>query len=153
MVKKGCMKKDFELLAHTADIKIRVYGADRAQLFCHALSGMFQSARPQAPGCTFKNGLLVCPRLSVAREVRVQAPDFDALLVDFLSEALYLSDVHNEAYLDAIIHEISQTQVHATIKGVAITGFEVTEIKAVTYHDLVVKEVLGGWQADIVFDI
>lgn len=147
------MKKDFELLAHTADIKIRVYGEDRAQLFRHALNAMFQSIRPQASGCVVKEGRVVCQQLSISREVIVQAPDFAALLVDFLSEALYLSDVHNEAYLDAIIHEITQTQVHATIKGVAITGFEVTEIKAVTYHDLVVKELSGGWQADIVFDI
>lgn len=147
------MKKDFELLAHTADIKIRVYGADRAQLFRHALMGMFQSVRPQASGCTLENGLLVCPQLPVSREVRVQAPDCEALLVDFLSEALYLSDVHNEAYLDAVIYEITQTAVHALLKGVAITGFEVTEIKAVTYHDLVVKECSDGWQADIVFDI
>lgn len=153
IVKKGCMKKDFELLAHTADIKIRVYGADRAQLFRHALIGMFQSVGPHASGCTVKEGRVECKQLPISREVLVQAPDFEALLVDFLSDALYLSDVHNEAYLDAVIHKISQTQVHATIKGVAITGFEVTEIKAVTYHDLEVKEVSGGWQADIVFDI
>lgn len=146
--------KNFELLPHTADIKMRVRGATQAELFRQALNGMFQSIGPQIPGCTQKEGRVVCAQLPIKREVTVQSPDFAALLIDFLSDALYLSDVHNEAYLDAEIHEITQTRVHATLQGVAITGFADVEIKAVTYHDLVVKqEPDGTWQAEIVFDI
>lgn len=81
------------------------------------------------------------------------APDIDALLVDFLSEALYLSDVHNQAYFDVAIDQLTDTNIKAVIKGVAITGFDVVEIKAVTYHDLVIKHVDDVWQTDIVFDI
>ncbi|MDZ4152909.1 archease [Methylicorpusculum sp.] len=148
------MKKDFELLSHTADIKLRVYAHDRAQLLRHALMGMFQSVRPQVPGCAVKDGRVFCKQLPISREVSVQSGDFEALLVDFLSEALYLSDVHNEAYFDATIHAIDATHVRATLRGAAITGFEVTEIKAVTYHDLVVRqESDGSWVAEIVFDI
>ncbi|PKN03349.1 hypothetical protein CVU75_02680 [Candidatus Dependentiae bacterium HGW-Dependentiae-1] len=148
------MKKEFELLAHTADIKLRVYAQDRAELLRHALMGMFQSVRPQVPGCVVKEGRVLCSHLPISREVAVQSPDFEALLVDFLSEALYLSDVHNEAYFDATIHELDEKHVRATLRGAAITGFEVTEIKAVTYHDLVVRQELdGSWLAEIVFDI
>ncbi len=46
------------------------------------------------------------------------------------SQALYLSDVYNEAYLDAKIHQITTTTVNATIYGIPITGFDVVEIKA-----------------------
>ncbi len=148
------MTKDFELLSHTADIKIRVFGATRAELFCHALIGMFQSIGPQVPGCTHKEGRLVCEHLPISHDITVQAPDFAALLINFLSEALYLSDVHNEAYLDVVIHEITETQVCATLAGVKITGFAGVEIKAVTYHELVVKQEKDGtWCAEIVFDI
>ncbi|BDC34917.1 archease [Candidatus Dependentiae bacterium Noda2021] len=147
------MPKDFELIPHTADIKLRVYGATHADLFKHAVVGMFQSIHPQAPTCHIKEGRLVCEQLPISRELGVNSPDINALLVDFLSYALYLSDVHNEAYLDATIISISDTFVKAILHGVAITGFSGVEIKAVTYHDLSIHNVNGEWQTDIVFDI
>ncbi|MDR3550342.1 MAG: archease, partial [Candidatus Babeliales bacterium] len=85
--------------------------------------------------------------------VQVRSIDRESLLVDFLSELLYLSDVNNEAYLAADIHQLTDTYIKATVYGVKITGFQVVEIKAVTYHDLHITDVDGVWQADIVFDI
>jgi len=153
------MKKDFEQLPHTADIKLRVYDTTVQELFRHAVIGMFQSIEPQTDvaGCTVTNERLHCDLLPEKQVVTVQAGDLESLLVDFLSEALYLSDVHNQAYLDAVIKEFTradgQASITATLLGVPITGFDLVEIKAVTYHGLEVNEVEGGWQADIVFDI
>ena len=152
-IKEEDMAKDFEQLPHTADIKLRVYGATLADLFRNALVGMFQAVRPVAPGCRVENDRVVCAMLSVKHPIRVESYDVESLLVDFLSEALYLSDVHDEAYLDAEIHSVSKNNVEATIHGVSVNRFEVVEIKAVTYHDLAVKQTDGGWQVDIVFDI
>jgi len=149
----SAVSKDFEPIAHTADIQIRVYGADLAQFFRNSLIGMFQAIGPQAKGCKKEAGRLVCPALPEKREVEVESIDLESLLVDFLSECLYLSDVNDEAYLDATIHEIDQNHIKATLHGVKITGFEVVEVKAVTYHNLEIKKVDGVWQADIVFDI
>lgn len=147
------MVKDFEQVPHTADIKIRVYGQNLANLFRNALVGMFQTIGPQAVGCTRKRGRLICPQLPEKREIVVESIDLASLLVDFLSEALYLSDVNNEAYLDATIHTINDKHIEATVYGVKITGFEVVEVKAVTYHDLDIKQIDGVWQTNIVFDI
>lgn len=147
------MSKQFESVPHTADIMIRVFGDSLGQLFRNALVGMFQSVRPIADGCRVEGELVVCDALSVSHEVRIEATDRDALLVDFLSEALYLSDVHNEAYLDATVQEIDDTHIVATLQGVPVKGFEVVELKAVTYHGLQIEEVNGKWQAEIVFDI
>lgn len=147
------MHKDFELLPHTADIKIRVYGKTLAELFRHALIGMFQSIGPHAADCVIIDDRLLCKDLPRLHTIVIEAPSLESLLVDFLSHALYLSDVHNEAYLDATIHVISPIAVESTIYGVPVTGFEVVEIKAVTYHDLEVRQVNGGYQVDIVFDI
>jgi len=147
------MTKDFEFLPHTADIKIRVYGKDLAQFFTHAVTGMFQAIGPQVPNCKKVHERVVCPELPEKREIEVESIDLESLLVDFLSEALYLSDIYDEAYLDADIHEVNEKHIKATLRGVKITGFEVVEVKAVTYHDLDVKKVDGLWQADIVFDI
>lgn len=146
--------KDFEFIEHTADIKIRVYGATLAELFRNALIGMFQAIKPKAKDCTYEDDRLVCPHLPNKREVVIHSLDREALLVDFLSYAWYLCDVHNEAYLDAIINSITDTDINATLLGVSIQGFDVVEIKAVTYHDLaLVKNGQGIWQTDIIFDI
>jgi len=145
--------KDFEMLPHTADIKIRAYGQTMEELFVHALQGMFQSIRPQAQGCHEHEGRLVCASLPAKHGIRLEAPDAEQLLVDFLSQALYLSDIHNEAYLDVEIHKFNSKMIKATVKGVKITGFDGVEIKAVTYNDLKIELTNGIWQADIVFDI
>lgn len=144
---------DFEILPHTADIKIRVYGKTKKELFCNALIGMFQAIHPIAPECSVENDRVVCSSLPELHEVDIKASDEESLLVDFLSEALYLSDVYNQAYFDAIIHECTDTHIAATLCGVNVTGFEVVEIKAVTYHELEIQQHNGVWQADIVFDI
>ncbi len=145
--------KDFEQLPHTADLKIRVYGATREQLFAHAVIGMFQVIHPKIPACRIENERIVCDSLPIIHEIEVRSFDEVSLLVDFLSEVLYLSDVHNEAYLAAEVHEMSNTYVRATLHGIGITGFEVVEVKAVTYHEMEIKQLDGMWQADIVFDI
>jgi len=147
------MMKDFEQLSHTADIKIRAYGETIEQVFRNALIGMFQAIEPRAKGCRVQKERLVCDQLPEHHTVDVRARDREILLVDFLSEALYLSDLHNQAYLDVEIHEMSDNHVRATLHGVTIEGFEVVEIKAVTYHELQVRQVDGIWQAEIVFDI
>lgn len=145
--------KDFEALEHTADLKIRAYGATLQELFINALKGMFQSIQPKAPSCMYKNDRLICSALPQKRTVDISSSELDLLLVDFLSEALYLSDTFNEAYLDATIEYFNNQQIKAILMGVHIEGFEVVEIKAVTYHDLTIKNIQGIWQADIVFDI
>ncbi len=91
--------------------------------------------------------------MTITRDIGVNYPDIESLLVDFLSEALYLSDVHNEAYLNLAIDVLSDTRIIAHVEGVAITGFEESEIKAVTYDDLKIVQKDGIWQTDIVFDI
>ncbi|MEX0849293.1 MAG: archease [Candidatus Dependentiae bacterium] len=145
--------KIFEQLPHTADIKIRVFGSTKKELFKHALIGMFQVIGPYAKGCTKEGDFLVCPNLPKKHAIDIDSPDTESLLVDFLSDALWFSDVYNEAYLSADIHELSDTHIKAAIYGVEVIGFDVVEMKAVTYHDLYIKQIDDIWQAEIVFDI
>ena len=147
------MKKDFELIPHTADLALRVYGAALEELFCNALIGMFQSIGPQSPDCELENGRTVCSALPQDRNIVLTAPDNELLLVDFLSQAVSLSDIYDEAYLGVTMHELNETDINATVHGVRVTGFALVEIKAVTHHGLHIKKVGDSWQVDIVFDI
>lgn len=145
--------KDFESIEHTADIKVRVYGATLEQFFRNALIAMFQVIEPRIAESTVINNRVVCDSLPIHRQITISAIDKESLLVDFLSEALCLSDIHNEAYLDTTIEQVTDTSIKATLHGIEVQGFEVVEIKAVTYHELHIKNINGAWQADIVFDI
>ncbi|MEX0672277.1 MAG: archease [Candidatus Babeliales bacterium] len=146
------MQKKFIVIPHTADIQIRVFGATLQELFEHALFGMFQTIEPRSDACTVAEGLLICANLDRQHTANIQASDKESLLVDFLSHALFLSDVHNEAYFTVQFHTFFDTALQATIRGVSISGFNV-EIKAVTYHGMKLEHVGGLWQTDIVFDI
>ena len=114
---------------------------------------MFQSIGPIAKGCQKKDDRVVCKDLPQKRKAEVVSTAQDLLLVDFLSEALYFSDVYNEAYLDAEIHTLTETEVKATLHGIKVERFDVVEIKAVTYHDLKIRKEGDYFVADVVFDI
>ena len=140
------MKKEYEVLPHTADLQIRVYGKDLKELFRNAVRGMFDSIHPEFDP-EFKG------REKNRRKIEVESHDLEALLVDFLSEALYLSDVHGEAYLDVEILEMSKTRIKGVLLGTPIIDFGSGEIKAVTHHGLYVKQIDGGWAAEVLFDL
>jgi SHS2 domain-containing protein len=147
------MSKDFIQLPHTADIKVRVFGETKEALFAHALEAMFQVIHPLVPGAKIEHDRVIPQSLPIQREISLSSIDDANLLVDFLSEALCLSDTHNEAYFKADITFLEPNKLHATIHGAGITGFESTEIKAVTYNELNIEQTPEGWQTDIVFDI
>lgn len=144
-------KKDFEVLSHKADLKIRAYGKDLKELFRNALRGMFLSIGPIIEEHDETEG--GSNNEQCWREIDISAPDCELLLVDFLSEALYLSSVNKEAYLDIEISEISETNIEGTLNGVQIEDFESGEIKAVTHHELKVERTEDGWIAEVLFDL
>ena len=147
-------KNRFIHLPHTADIKIRAFGKNLPDLFTNALYGMFCSIVPQIKTESYISyEHLTCDTLEEKRELDVASIDLSSLLVDFLSDAWYLSDVHNEAYFDMNVKEFSETHMKTILCGSKINGFDEGEIKAVTYHDLVIKEENGLWIAEIIFDI
>jgi len=144
------MKKEYEVLPHTADLRIRAYGKDLKELFKNMLKGMFESLKPAVVGFNpkFTDG---CEESE--REIEAGSHDCETLLVNFLSEALYLSDVNKEAYLDADISDISDCKIKGVLKGTPITNFGSGEIKAVTHHGLYIKQVDDGYIAEVIFDL
>jgi SHS2 domain-containing protein len=137
------MQKEFEILPHTADLQIRAYGKDLQELFCNSLKGMFESIGP-----VYSDGKGTC-----GRSFDVTSHDLDSLLVDFLSEALALCDIHGEVYTCLEITHISETRVSGTLAGKKIKNFSEGEIKAVTHHGLKVEKQGEMWVAEILFDL
>ena len=140
------MEKKYEVMDHTADIGIIAYGKRVEEIFENAAYGMFD---------TMVDLKDVYP-IGKYR-VKVESPTLDDLLVDYLSELLYVYSVEFFVMCDfnVIIHEKDDGYV---LSGVAL-GEPLNkekhkikvEIKAVTYHELEIN--LKEGYAKVLFDI
>ena len=131
----------FEFLDHPGDLKLRAWGSDLAGLFASAAEGMM----------TFLFGTGVADLEPHRMEtIEIEAGDREALLVDWLSELLYRATAEYHGYTGFQVHELTETKLKAT--AVAAVAEAVEDIKAVTYHELSIREGDHGWEATVVFD-
>jgi SHS2 domain-containing protein len=86
-----------------------------------------------------------------SRRVEVHFQDQESLLVSFLAELLYLCELENLGF-DTFDLQIQGERLIAKLSGAHIESIT-KEIKAVTYHNLVVRDTVSGLEANIVFDV
>ena len=103
---------------------------------------------------------LVCPRKNVSpdskRTISVEAPDFEALTVDFLEAVLGAIQTERFAVASIKVTGVTQTSAAAELLGADLDPQRheiLTEIKAVTYHELEVVERDGQWSARVILDL
>jgi SHS2 domain-containing protein len=138
------MKREFEIIEHTADIGIRVFGVDIKEAFINAAKGMF-SLITEPAGI---NEVLF-------RDVVVTATDSEFLLVEWLNELIYLFDVEYLLFSRFDILKLTDTELNARCYGEAVdrSRHELkTGIKAATYHMLKIEH-NGLYRAQVLFDI
>ncbi len=128
------MQMEYEILSHTADLRIRA--------FRNALRGLGAVIRPDA----------LERKPETRRPFGVTAPDATALLIDFLSEALALAHIHREVYVDVHFDELSDRSARGHLCGVPVPDFA-EDVKAVTYHGAAIVATERGHQVTIVCDI
>ena len=135
------MTKPFEFLPHTADVRVKVFGGTYQELFKNAMLVMAEMLKNQ------KSQKLLKEKISV------KSQDINSLLVDFLSEVLYRSQVHRAVFQEVKFLKFKDTELEAEIYGFKVDEFD-EDIKAVTYYELEIKEsTAGGFETIIVFDI
>jgi len=133
--------KKYEILEHRADLKIRAFGKNKEELFLNMLLGMCESQRTK-----------VLPE-KVKREIKISSPELSSLLVDFLSEVLYLTQVNKEVYSEVNFKKFIDTEIEAELLGQKVESFG-EDIKAVTYHSLDIHQKKDGiWEATVLFDV
>lgn len=131
----------YKFLGHPADIKIKAYGYNLADVFINAALGM-------AKYIYGKNQT----KANNAEEIEVTAENLESLLVNWLAKILALSAVNHCAYITFNIKELNTNKIIAEIGSVKKSK-ACNEIKAVTYHELDLKPTKGGWIATVVYDI
>ena len=137
--------KRFEILDHTADIGIMVYGEDLKSLFENAGKAFFHLITD-----------LRKVRLRTERKIEIGGESLERLMVDWLNELLYLHDVENLLFKRFRVESAGEAGLKAKVNGeIFQEGVHVikTEVKAVTYHQLEVRQEKGGWRARIIFDL
>jgi SHS2 domain-containing protein len=131
----------FREMAHTADWELEVWAPDLTGLLEQAALGMFAIS-----------GTHLQPGERQARSLDLHALDAESLLVRFLTELLWLSQQEGLAF-DGFWFTLEPGWVlHVELSGAPITSQE-KEIKAVTYHNLVIRRLARGLAVNIVFDV
>jgi len=134
--------KKFELLEHKADLKIRAFGKDKKELFLNMMIGMTSGLHPK-----IKN------QKTKIKKIKIKSLDFGALLVDFLSEVLYLTQVNKEIYNNVKFTKFTNIEIEGELIGQEVERFG-EDIKAVTYHNLDIHQRKDRiWEAIVLFDI
>jgi len=136
------MKNKFKILPHTADVRMLVFGNSFKDLFSNALLGMEEVMGP-----------IKTNKETNWRKFKIESLDSIALLIDFLSEILYLTQTNKEIYNQLEIKELKENSIEGRVKGIKVEGF-FKDVKGVTYHEAYVQQKSDDkWEAMIIFDL
>jgi SHS2 domain-containing protein len=132
----------FEVVDHTADWALRVYGQDLSQLMENAALGM----------ASLMVGDLGALALEVVRQLELDAFDTETLLVDWLTELAYWAEDEALVAGEVMLSQVTETHLSAVVKCGKTAEME-KHIKAVTYHNLKIAQTEDGLVVTIVFDV
>jgi SHS2 domain-containing protein len=138
------MKKDFEIIDHTADIGLRAFGADLPEAFANAAGGMFSLITDLSP-----------IQEVLFKDIEVKAPDREVLLAEWLNELLYYFDTEQILFKRFEIASLTDTEIRARCYGEKVDRSRhvlKTGIKSATYHMLKVEK-KERYQVEVLFDI
>jgi SHS2 domain-containing protein len=138
------VKKDFEILNHTADVGIIAYGADLSQAFANAARGLFSLI-------TDLDGV----EEVLHRDAELTATDEESLLVEWLNELIYQFDTEGIIFKRFDIIRLDSTRLKARSYGEKVNKSKhklKIGVKAATYHMLKVDKG-DGCRVQVLFDI
>jgi len=130
----------FREIEHSADWELKAWGPDLITLFEQAARGMYVLC-----------GTRWLADIPQKRTIKFNSAENENLLVSFLSELLYIYDQEAIGFNHFDIR-ITDGILIANLEGTKVSPFE-KEIKAVTYHNLLVRQTDRGWEVNIVFDV
>ena len=133
---------DFEIVDHTADWALRIYGSDLTQLLSNAAIGM---------ASLIVQDIKEVP-VDVERHLELDAYDAETLLVDWLTELAFWVEDEQLIFPMISLSDVTDTHLKAILKGGRVAEL-LKHIKAVTYHNLEIEKTDRGLAATVVFDV
>ena len=132
-------------IEHTADVGLEVEAPTLPVLFERAALGMLALMMDVAA---------VEPRERI--DLAVAAEDREALLHDWLQAVLVRLEADRFAIAELAVEEMTEGSVRGWGAGERLDPARHrlhTEIKGVSYHELVVHQTAAGWRARIILDV
>ncbi|MBN2093510.1 archease [candidate division KSB1 bacterium] len=135
----------YQLIEHTGDIGIQVFGTSLERLFENAGFALFdimtdiQKIQPV-----------------VNYEIEVTGNDIEELLVNWLSELNFIFQTQYILFREFKVLEMNEKNLKAIVIGEIRDPVKHPvrmEIKAVTFHQLKIEETNDGWHGWVIFDI
>jgi SHS2 domain-containing protein len=138
--------KSYEILDHTADILLKSYGPSLAEAFEHAAVGMFDQIY-----------LTTDVKPIGEFQVDLQNDDIEQLLVEWLSELLYIHETQKVVFAKFTVNlDEKNNKLVSQAYGENIDPEKhviANEIKAVTYHMLEIGQEDGTYFVKVLLDI
>ncbi len=135
----------YEAIDHTADFGVRVFGDNPIDLFQNSAMALMDQVVETAS-------------LLPQKEIRlsIKGNDWPDLMVNWLREILYLWSGKALLTRSVQIQSITEKSLSSRV-GVDLFSPQrhtlISEIKAVTYHQIQVLDRGGLWEATVIFDI
>ena len=135
----------FRTLEHTADVGFEAFGSTREEVFANSARALM-------------NLIVDLETIRPSGEVtlHIHGPDPESLLVNWLSELLFLHDAEGWLFRDFEIKSLKDDSLSAVARG---EKFQQSRhqakmlVKAITYHQLAVEQTPWGWRAQVYVDI
>ena len=137
----------FEVFDHTADLGLRVRTSSFDELFVESGRALFS--------VIVANPTAVRPLQEKTFRIEGNQNEQDYWLFDWLSELLYVFETERVLLCEFNI-SFENTQLVAVCRGETADSqrHELEhEVKAITYHDLILRQENGGWLAEFIVDI
>lgn len=139
----------FEELDHTADVGVRVGGRDADE----CLARLVLSFTSLILGESDSRAL----EAEATRPLEIAPADRLTMAVDVLRELLYVFDTEHVLPVRCVVHRFDETDGVLLELAVApcdeAAHDDITELKAVTWHDAAFEPHGDGWIAQIIYDV
>jgi SHS2 domain-containing protein len=145
----------FKFLEHTADMKFQAFGKNLEEMFANSALGMFNAMHEG--------------KVKEKKKIKIKAKgkDFESLLYNFLEELLVLFDgdnfflskvsnikIHHSVYPKLRNKGAKKFTLEAEVVGDDAKNYTISiDVKAITYHEMFVKQKEGKWICQIVLDV
>lgn len=130
---------DYRFLEHTADIMFEAYGKSYPEALQNAARAMFE--------------LLGKSDEKETVEMSVSSQSIEEMTVDLLSDLLSHMDAHEMIFSRIAIEEFDERKPSVRVIAYGEKIRPRISIKAVTYHELMVKKDDAGWTIRILLDV
>lgn len=139
------VRDSYELFDHTADLGIRARATTLAGLIPQSTMALYESI-----------GEIVAQTEMESRTLEFSGENHAGLLRDYLARLLTIFELQECVAHKLAVEDFTETHLAVSLRLAEIEPQRTVyhrEVKAITYHDLDVKEIPGGFEATVILDI